>query len=33
MEAVVDFIIVNLSWMIPQIPWHLMHELVVHTAM
>ena len=33
MEAVVDFIIINLSWAIPQIPWHLLHELVVHTAM
>ena len=29
MEKLVDFIIINLQWMIPQVPWHLMHDLAV----
>ena len=31
MEKLVDSIIINLQWMIPQVPWHLMHELVVNS--
>ena len=29
MEKLIDFIIINLQWMIPKVPWHLMYELVL----